>query len=142
MKTAVVIHEENHGFIGIAADIRSAFDFLLTDHWITEKTEFPIEADDDSDFVPLETLMKRFEFNNLLDTLVFYGKIPNSGLKRCSILIHNSFTKERKIKMFSPTFTLIFNILFYIDTPIFLGFAFSDTAKHWHDADDIPFEDD
>lgn len=44
--------------------------------------------------------------------------------------------------MFSPTFTLIFNILLYIGMPLFLGFAFSDTAKHWHDADDIPFEDD
>lgn len=44
--------------------------------------------------------------------------------------------------MFSPTFTLIFNILLYIGMPIFLGFGFSDTAKHWHDADDIPFDDD
>ena len=69
--TVIKINEECHGFIGIAKDIRSAFDFLLSNKWITEKTDFPIEADDDSDFVTLEDLRKRFEFDNLLDTLVF-----------------------------------------------------------------------
>ena len=69
--TVIIINEECHGFIGIAKDIRSAFDFLLSDKWITEKTDFPIEADDDSDFVSLEELRKRFGFDNLLDTLVF-----------------------------------------------------------------------
>lgn len=69
--TVITINEECHGFIGIAKDMRSAFDFLLSDKWITEKTEFPIEADDDSDFVTLEDLRKRFECDNLLDTLVF-----------------------------------------------------------------------
>ena len=69
--TVITINEECHGFIGIAKDIRSAFDFLLSDKWITEKTDFPIEADDDSDFVTLEDLRKRFECDNLLDTLVF-----------------------------------------------------------------------
>ena len=69
--TVIIINEECHGFIGIAKDMRSAFDFLLSDKWITEKTDFPIEADDDSDFVTLEDLRKRFEFDNLLDTLVF-----------------------------------------------------------------------
>lgn len=44
--------------------------------------------------------------------------------------------------MFSPTFTLIFNIFLYIGFPAFLVYGFIDTAKHWHDADDIPFEDD
>ena len=69
--TVIIINEECHGFIGIAKDIRSAFDFLLSYKWITEKTDFPIEADDDSDFVSLEELRKRFGFDNLLDTLVF-----------------------------------------------------------------------
>lgn len=69
--TVITINEECHGFIGIAKDMRSAFDFLLSDKWITEKTDFPIEADDDSDFVTLEGLRKRFECDNLLDTLVF-----------------------------------------------------------------------
>lgn len=69
--TVITINEECHGFIGIAKDMRSAFDFLLSDKWITEKTDFPIEADDDSDFVTLEDLRKRFECDNLLDTLVF-----------------------------------------------------------------------
>lgn len=67
----IKIDEECHGFIGIAKDMRSAFDFLLSDKWITEKTDFPIEADDDSDFVTLEDLRKRFECDNLLDTLLF-----------------------------------------------------------------------
>ena len=66
----IVIFEECHGFIGVAKDMKSAFDFLLYDKWITEKTYFPIEADDDSDFVMLEDLRKRFGFDNLLDTLM------------------------------------------------------------------------
>lgn len=69
--TVITINEECHGFIGIAKNMRSAFDFLLSDKWITEKTDFPIEADDDSDFVTLEDLRKRFECDNLLDTLLF-----------------------------------------------------------------------
>lgn len=67
----IVIFEECHGFIGVAKNIKSAFDFLLCDKWITEKTHFPIEADDDSDFIALEDLRKRFGFDNLLDTLMF-----------------------------------------------------------------------
>lgn len=67
----IVIFEECHGFIGVAKNMKSAFDFLLSDKWITEKTYFPIEADDDSDFVMLEDLRKRFGFDNLLDTLMF-----------------------------------------------------------------------
>ena len=67
----IVIREECHGFLGVAKDMKNAFQFLLEEDWITAKTEFPIDADDDSDFVSLETLMKRFEFNNLLDTLMF-----------------------------------------------------------------------
>ena len=67
----IVIFEECHGFIGVAKNIKSAFDFLLYNKWITEKTHFPIEADDDSDFVMLEDLRKRFGFDNLLGTLMF-----------------------------------------------------------------------
>ena len=70
----IVIFEECHGFIGVAKNIKSAFDFLLYDKWITEKTHFPIEADDDSDFMALEDLRKRFKCANLLDTLVFMWK--------------------------------------------------------------------
>ena len=67
----IVIFEECHGFIGVAKDMKSAFDFLLYDRWITEKTYFPIEVDNGSDFVMLEDLKKRFGFDNLLDTLMF-----------------------------------------------------------------------
>lgn len=70
----IVIFEECHGFIGVAKDIKSAFNFLLCDKWVTEKTNFPIEADDDSDFIALEDLRKRFKCANLLDTLVFMWK--------------------------------------------------------------------
>lgn len=34
------INEESHGFIGIAKDIPSAFHMLLSEHWITDETEF------------------------------------------------------------------------------------------------------
>ena len=70
----IVIFEECHGFIGVAKNIKSAFDFLLYDKWITEKTYFPIEVDNGSDFVMLEDLRKKFKCTNLLDTLVFMWK--------------------------------------------------------------------
>lgn len=71
MKNVIVINEECHGFIGIAKDMRNAFQYLLNHNWITEKTDFPIDADDDSQFVHLKDLKERFEFDNLLDTLMF-----------------------------------------------------------------------
>ena len=44
--------------------------------------------------------------------------------------------------MFSSGFVVVFNIFLYIIAPIFLYFGFRDTKKHWHDADDISFEED
>ena len=36
----ITINEECHGFIGIAKDMPSAFHMLLSEHWITDETEF------------------------------------------------------------------------------------------------------
>ena len=33
--TVIVIHEENHGFIGVAATMRAAFQFLIKHDWLT-----------------------------------------------------------------------------------------------------------
>lgn len=71
MEYVIVIHEEGHGFIGVAKDIESAFHFLLREEWITECTQFPIDYDDDSMFLSLEELRVRYGFEELLETLVF-----------------------------------------------------------------------
>ena len=33
--TVIVIHEENHGFIGVATTMRAAFQFLIKHDWLT-----------------------------------------------------------------------------------------------------------
>ena len=71
MENVIVIHEEGHGFIGVAKDIESAFHFLLREGWITECMQFPIDYDDDSMFLSLEELRVRYGFKTLLETLVF-----------------------------------------------------------------------
>ena len=62
------ISEECHGFIGIAKDIKNAFQFLLKDRWINEKTEI---YDDDGGWKTLEDLRIELEFDTLLETLLF-----------------------------------------------------------------------
>ena len=36
----ITISEECHGFIGIAKDMPSAFDMLVSEHWVNPQTEF------------------------------------------------------------------------------------------------------
>lgn len=69
-KSVIIINEECQGFIGVAKDIKSAFQYLLNYNWITEKTDFLINADDNSEFVHLKHLKERFKCDNLLDILV------------------------------------------------------------------------
>ena len=66
--TVIRISEECHGFIGIAKDIKNAFQFLLKDRWINEKTEI---YDDDGGWKTLEDLRIELEFETLLETLLF-----------------------------------------------------------------------
>ena len=65
------ISEECHGFIGIAKDIKNAFQFLLKDRWINEKTEI---YDDDGGWKTLDDLRIELEFDTLLETLLFLYK--------------------------------------------------------------------
>ena len=68
----ILISEECHGLIGVAKDMKSAFQFLLHDKWITEKTEvFEPNPDCDVDYHILEDVMKDLKCDNLLDTLLF-----------------------------------------------------------------------
>lgn len=48
MKTVILIHEDNHGLIGVAKDYKSALMFLLNEHWIDDYTEIYVEDDEHS----------------------------------------------------------------------------------------------
>ena len=37
--TVIIIEEESHGGIGVAKDMKSAFEYLIYNKWITENTE-------------------------------------------------------------------------------------------------------
>lgn len=68
----ILISEECHGLIGVAKDMRSAFQFLLHDRWITEASQiFEPDSNYDTDYHSLEELMKDNKLDNLLDTLLF-----------------------------------------------------------------------
>lgn len=74
MKTVIAIREECHGFIGIAEDMESAFDFLLKEKWITETTDFCLNygIEEEEDFLSLKEIMIKYEFDSLLETLLFF----------------------------------------------------------------------
>lgn len=68
----ILISEECHGLIGVAKDMKSAFQFLLHDKWITEVSQiFEPDSNYDTDYHSLEELMKDNKLDNLLDTLLF-----------------------------------------------------------------------
>ena len=69
--TVIKISEECHGFLGIAKDIKNAFQFLLKDRWIDAKTEI---YDDEGGWKTLEDLRIELEFETLLETLLFLYK--------------------------------------------------------------------
>lgn len=67
MKYVIIINEECHGFIGVAKDMKSAFQYLLLKNWITKKEVFFI----DEVAYYLEELQEMYEKTTLLDTLLF-----------------------------------------------------------------------
>ena len=68
----ILISEECHGLIGVAKDMKSAFQFLLHDKWITEVSQiFEPDPNYGTDYHSLEELMKDNKLDNLLDTLLF-----------------------------------------------------------------------
>jgi len=69
--TVIIIDEESHGGIGVAKDMKSAFQFLVDNKWITEDTELfePTEGEEYGWF-PISRAMTDLR-RSLLDTLMF-----------------------------------------------------------------------
>lgn len=69
--TVIIIDEENHGGIGVAKDMKSAFQYLIDTKWITETTELfePTEGEEHGWF-PISRAMTDLR-RSLLDTLLF-----------------------------------------------------------------------
>ena len=69
--TVIIIDEESHGGIGVAKDMKSAFQFLVDNKWITEDTELfePTEGEEYGWFTISRAMtdLRR----SLLDTLMF-----------------------------------------------------------------------
>lgn len=67
----IVIYEECHGFIGVAKDMKSAFQFLIDNKWITENTElFESTEGEEYGWFPISRAMTDLR-RSLLDTLMF-----------------------------------------------------------------------
>ena len=69
--TVIIIEEESHGGIGVAKDMKSAFEYLIYNKWITENTELfqPTEGEEYGWF-PISRAMTDLR-RSLLDTLMF-----------------------------------------------------------------------
>lgn len=74
MRDVIIITEENHGTIGVAKDMESAFQYLVNTKWITENTQF-FEPNPDcpDEFHYLGDIMKDLD-RNIIDTLMFLWK--------------------------------------------------------------------
>lgn len=76
-KTVIIINEECHGFIGVAKNMREAFKFLLDFNWINGKTEI-FEPHSNDEFTYLDDIREEFDYDNLLDTLLFLWNCDES----------------------------------------------------------------
>ena len=64
------IHEESHGFIGLAKNMESAFRFLVEKKWIDELWD-----EDADEWVHPDVLIEKHNAKNLLDLLkILYEK--------------------------------------------------------------------
>lgn len=64
MKTVIAIHEENHGFIGVAANMDAALRFLIEENWIDELWDNMKQT-----YVHHKKLYHRHNVDNLFDLL-------------------------------------------------------------------------
>jgi hypothetical protein len=62
----ISIWEENHGMIGIAKDMPSAFEFLVKEHWVTPNMEF---YDSNEGCFTLETVKTQLELDTYEEAL-------------------------------------------------------------------------
>ena len=69
--TVIIIEEESHGGIGVAKDMKSAFEYLIYNRWITENTElFESTEGEEHGWFPISRAMTDLR-RSLLDTLMF-----------------------------------------------------------------------
>ena len=61
----ITIEEENHGFIGVAKDMDSAFRFLIEEDWLNDG----LWDEDVQDWVHPDVLIEKHNAKNLLDLL-------------------------------------------------------------------------
>lgn len=67
----IKITEECHGFIGLAKDMRSAFEYLVKKEWIDEKTEvFEPNPLAEERYIRIGTVMKDLD-RDIVDSLMF-----------------------------------------------------------------------
>lgn len=70
----IIIHEENHGFIGVAKDMDSAFRFIIEDDWVDGLWD-----EDTQNYVDPEVLIKKHNAKSLFDLLkMLYEKDDNA----------------------------------------------------------------
>lgn len=70
------IHEECHGFIGIAKNMDSAFRFLVEKNWLDELWDEDIE-----EYVHPDVLIEKHNAKNLLDLLKILYEKNNSAFE-------------------------------------------------------------
>lgn len=83
MMKVVLIHEDNHGFLGVAKDYENAINFLLQNRWLN--TDIEIYVDDEYDFKSLKELnvsiedIKKMDIDKFNDFFegIFYLDIDN-----------------------------------------------------------------
>lgn len=63
--TVVIISEENHGFIGVAKDLPSAFLFLITEGWVDD-----LYDDDKGKYVYHTELFEKYKVNDLYSLMI------------------------------------------------------------------------
>ena len=81
--TVIIIEEESHGGIGVAKDMKSAFEYLIYNRWITENTELfePTEGEEHGWF-PISRAMTDLR-RSLLDTLMFLWNCDHAYFDGC-----------------------------------------------------------
>ena len=70
----IIIHEENHGFIGVAKDMDSAFRFLIEENWVEDFWDKKIQR-----YLYHTAFFERYNVDNLLDLMkVMYEEDENA----------------------------------------------------------------
>ena len=85
-----VIHEECHGMIGIAKDIKSAIEWLIDAKWITESTDVycATNDEDESDFHAVDVVFGS-EWKSYLIGLADDKTVLDEELERMGLQIYS-----------------------------------------------------